>query len=176
MRRVFDLVTALGDARPLDLFWDGIGEWRASTPPADLGQAPAPRSAVAGEILRATIEMAGSSVQVEFFDAAFCTGEQNEDMTGNLDLSMRFSVPVLIQAVQKNLIVELPWKTDAKKFGVIGDGAIAGGIVVTMVADWGRDDPRQQTPPVQAPPWADVLWLEQSREEALGRLTVRAVP
>jgi hypothetical protein len=174
MRRVFDLVVAVTDARPLEVSWDGIGEWRASTPAAAIRARPSQKSDDQADILTTSIAIQDQVVEVEFFDAKFCTGQQNDCMTCNLDLSIRFSAPVFLQTVIKNLVASLTWKSGTKRYEVIANGDIPEGIVVTMVGDWGRDRP--PTPPVEAPPWADLFWLEHGSGEPLGRITVRGVP
>jgi hypothetical protein len=179
MRRVFDLLGTMPNRRRLEVLWDGTGGWRAWT----LAGTPSERSSDIGERVKATLRVEGKSVVVEAFNARICTGEERDDMMGNLDLSIRFSEPVLIQTVVKNLSVKIPWKPEAKVFGVIGTGDAPGGLDVTLVTNtWPPEDCLSteaggiRLNPTRLPASVEVLWAEHSKDQPIGRVALKAVP
>lgn len=165
MRRFVDQLGSVAGIRSLELNWDGIGEWTASLPACDLGA----RTSVeeTGDTLRAGINVDGQTVEAEFFDGVIWTGEENDDLTGNFDLSMRVSQSMPISTVLQQLSVKLPWRDKEASFATIASGPLADGLSVTLTVDeaapWleGRS---------QVPEWADVYW----GEKLLGRVTIRA--
>lgn len=114
-----------------------------------------------------SIPIEGRVTNLEFTEAVLhLTGE----FAGNLDFSIKSSGKLSTKGILKNLRMRVPGQD--KLLTVAGYGESNCGMDITVYTE--LVPPGEEVPTRMAPDNVEIFWLEQSRDEPVGDLSIRA--